>query len=213
MGLWELHSGSGRLLPGGELGNFDGCLREKLRNCPCRDAHTSTAHWAWQYWLLLSQRQSCVKVCTHKMGGGGVKSIHFIKCVERVFSFKCSLFYVYWGYQSAWQMCGKDHFRWYIPHDKGPFKFCWRSWLRNFSFETPPLQGPFIPSSCHRPRGGGGGGSHKNWISQLVYGFSKRPLLCGLCRRYIPPFHTFSPNYWIFFIPIPHTNNNNINYN
>ena len=29
------------------------------------------------------------------------KSIHLIKCVERVFSSKCSLFCVYWGYQNG----------------------------------------------------------------------------------------------------------------
>ncbi len=36
-----------------------------------------------------------------------VKSTHFKKCVERMFSSKYSLFCVYWGYQGIWKMCGK----------------------------------------------------------------------------------------------------------
>ncbi len=43
--------------------------------------------------------------CVHTKRG--LKSTQFIKCVERVFSFKCPLFCVYWGYQSLWKMCGK----------------------------------------------------------------------------------------------------------
>ncbi len=31
----------------------------------------------------------------------------------------------------------RNNFHWYIPHDKGPFKCCRMSWLRNFSFNVP----------------------------------------------------------------------------
>ncbi len=50
------------------------------------------------------QWQSCVEVHTPKKG---VRSTHFIKCVKRVFSFKCSLFVCNWWYQSVWKVCGK----------------------------------------------------------------------------------------------------------
>ncbi len=36
------------------------------------------------------------------------------------------------------------NFHQYIPHDKSPFKFCRTSWLRHFSFETPPGDQLFI---------------------------------------------------------------------
>ncbi len=46
-----------------------------------------------------------MRKCVHTKRG--VKSTHFIKCVERVFCLKCSLWCVYWGYLSVWIMCGK----------------------------------------------------------------------------------------------------------
>ncbi len=47
------------------------------------------------------------KLCVHTKKG--LKSTCFIKCVERVFRWKCSprSICVYWGYQSVWKMCGK----------------------------------------------------------------------------------------------------------
>ena len=41
----------------------------------------------------------------------GLQKILKICGKERVFSFKCSLFLVYWGYQSIWKMCGKGIIR------------------------------------------------------------------------------------------------------
>ncbi len=43
--------------------------------------------------------------CVHTKRG--VKFTHLKNGVERVFSSKCLLFCVYWGYQNVWQMCGK----------------------------------------------------------------------------------------------------------
>ncbi len=44
-------------------------------------------------------------------------------------------------------MCGRYNFHRHIPHDKGPFKFWWTSWLCNLSCEMPPPQG-LDPPAC-----------------------------------------------------------------
>ena len=51
-----------------------------------------------------------------------------------MFTFLCVL-----GTSKCMENVWKGHnFHRYIPHDKGPFKFCRTSWLLHFSFKTPP---------------------------------------------------------------------------
>ena len=67
----------------------------------------------------------------HKMCGKGVLFL--------MFTFLCVL-----GISECMDNVWKGYyFHQYIPHDKGPFEFYRTSWLRNFSFETPPPPGTY----------------------------------------------------------------------
>ncbi len=78
----------------------------------------------------------CGSVYTHKKGGGGVKSTHFIKCVERVFS---SDFFVCIGNVKVYgNVLKRYNFHRYIPIDKVLSNFAGRAGYATFPARRHP---------------------------------------------------------------------------